>query len=333
MRTEILQILQESGDSFVSGQILCEKFGVTRQAVWKAVSTLKEMGYEIESVPRRGYRLISSPDRLYGPQIEAWLPQGCLCRKVVDFDVTDSTNTQAKRLAEQGEPEGTLVVADEQTGGKGRRGRGWETPHGTSIAMSLILRPHFSPVQASGLTLLAGLAVARGIEQICGVTPQIKWPNDIVLNGRKVCGILTEMSSEINMINYAIVGIGINANQTAFPEDVADIACSVAQVTGQKVNRQRLVAAVTAYLCEYYLGYIERGDLSQIIPTYNAMLANMDRQVKVYHGMIDTARPEDIEVGIARGIDASGALLVETEHGMEAVVSGEVSVRGLYGYV
>ena len=234
---------------------------------------------------------------------------------------------------DRGEPEGTLVVAEEQTAGKGRRGRGWASEPGIGIWMSLILRPQLKPQQAASVTLVAAMAVAKGIRECCGLETGIKWPNDVVINGKKVCGILTETSSEPDYIHYAVPGIGINANTPEFPEELRDRATSIYLETGKKTDRNALIAAVMNAFSDYYRRYLETADLSLLKDEYDAMLVNMNREVLILYGMVEDADPEKSEKGVAKGIAPSGALLVETEAGLKEVLSGEVSVRGVYGYV
>lgn len=218
MRTELLKILRES-DDYVSGQQLCDQFGVSRTAVWKAISQLREEGYDIEAVKNRGYKLGSgeTPDLLTASEIVSRLHTEQMGKNCIFLESVDSTNNYAKRIAEQGAETGTLVVAEEQTGGKGRRGRSWETPKGANIAMTILLKPQIRPEHASRLTLLMAMAVVRGIQSVTGLEAGIKWPNDVVVDGHKVCGILTEMSTEVDYINYVVIGTGINVNQTEFP--------------------------------------------------------------------------------------------------------------------
>ncbi len=333
MKKQILQALKDAKDGFVSGQSLCEQTGVTRQAVWKNMSQLKEAGFEIESVSNKGYRLKKIPDILYGADIESRIGDNCLCKKVESFASIDSTNVYARKIAEEGEPEGTLIVADEQTAGKGRRGRSWSSELGTGIFMSLILRPSVNPLKISGITIIAALAIAKAIHTVCDVMPEIKWPNDIVLGKKKICGILTEMSLEMNCIHYAIVGIGINANNTEFPEDIKDKASSIYLQTDKKADRAQIVAESMKYFSSYYEKFIECENLEPFIEEYNSILANKDNEVQILYGMEEDVDKEKIDTGIAKGIDKDGALIVETKKGLQKVVSGEVSVRGLYGYV
>ena len=332
MKEKILRALRSEG-GYVSGASLCEELGVSRQAVWKNITALKENGYEIESVPKKGYRLASVPDTLYAPDILSRLPESCLCRKVECFSSIDSTNTKAKQLAELGEAEGTLVTAEEQTAGKGRRGRSWESEPGVGIWMTLLLRPSLLPVKVSGLTLLAALALVRAIKDVCRLDAQIKWPNDVILAKKKICGILTEMSSEENYVHYVVVGIGINANMASFSREVEETATSIYLQTGKKINRAELAAAWIQSFCEYYGQFIKRQDLSFVTEEYNSVLANKDKEVRVYYGMAGQISLENTDVGIARGIDRDGALLVDMKGQRKRIVSGEVSVRGLHGYV
>lgn len=333
MKRQILKMLREAGENYVSGQSLCDYLGVSRQAVWKNIGALKEYGYEIESVSGKGYRLVARQDKLYGPELESYLSPDGFCKRIECHDCIDSTNIRAKQLAEAGEPEGTLVVADQQTAGRGRRGRGWLADSGVGIWMTLILRPKLEPTQLSGITLIAALAVNRAIREISGADSQIKWPNDIVLAGKKLCGILTEVSSEMNYIHYAVTGIGINVNTVQFPAEMQDIATSLYLETGQHVDRMTLIGKFAEVYGDYYKQYLQDGNLETFVEEYNQMLVNRDQQVRIYHGMVEDADPSQIETGIARGINADGALLVEVDGDCKAIVSGEVSVRGLYGYL
>ena len=333
MKKDILKILRETGENPVSGQMICEKFGVTRQAVWKNISQLKENGYDIESVSNKGYRLISEPDILYGPDIESRMSENCICKSVECYQSIDSTNTRAKQLAESGAEEGTLIVADRQTAGKGRRGRSWSSESNIGIYMSLIVRPSISPASVSGLTLISALALAKAIKSVCGVESHIKWPNDIVIGKKKICGILTEMSSEMNYIHYAVVGIGINANTQKFPDDIADKASSIMLESGKKVDRAELIAVTMELFGGYYQKFVEAESLEPFIEEYNEILANRDKEVRILYGMLEDVDKNKTECGIAKGIDSDGALIVETSDGIRKVVSGEVSVRGIDDYV
>lgn len=328
MKTEILKILRGT-DGYVSGQELCDKLGVSRTAVWKVIGSLKEEGYEIDAVSRKGYRLLSSPDVVSESEVASRISDGVFGQRVVSYEITDSTNTRAKQLAEEGAVHGTLVVANMQTAGKGRRGRSWQQEEGSVIAMSLLLRPTFSPDKASMLTLLAAHSVAGAIEAVTGLPAAIKWPNDIVINRKKTVGILTEMSLGVEQaaIDYIVIGIGINVNNTTFPEEIRDMATSLYLEKGERVSRSALIAESMRRLEADYEAFLKTEDLSAILPDYNAHLISMNKEVRVLD-------PKGEYTGISRGMDAQGELLVERADGeIIKVYAGEVSVRGLYGYV
>ena len=325
MKSEILAALR-SADGYVSGQELCEKFGVSRTAVWKAINQLKQAGYEIEAVQNKGYHIVSSPDILSRTELESNRKTTWVGEEIHYFDSTDSTNTRAKRLAEDGAVHGTLVVADEQTGGRGRRGRAWESQKGVSVYMSLVLKPEIEPNHASMLTLITAMAVAGGIEKTTGLECKIKWPNGIVIHGKKVCGILTEMSTQMDYINYIVIGIGINVQNEAFPEEIGEVATSLRIESGKKQNRAAIIEAVWEEFETYYDIYLKTEDMQGLVGEYNRKLANMNQQVRVLD-------PKDPYEGTARGITSKGELIVDTWEARKLVSSGEVSVRGLYGYV
>ena len=250
----------------------------------------------------------------------AWAARTCLC-----FDTLDSSNEYGKELAKQQPVHGTLIVTDTQTAGKGRRGRIWQSPKRSSIYMSLCLEPKFRAERAAGLTLVMALAVAEGVRQITGCEPKIKWPNDIVLNGKKICGILTEMI--LKEEGYAVViGVGINVNTDSFPEEIKNTATSLKLETGMEISRKLLIAAVMNAFEQFYEQYEKTSDLTLLKKQYESLLANKDREVRVLD-------PQNPYMGIAKGITSTGNLVVICEDGTEKEVSsGEVSVRGLYGY-
>lgn len=326
MKGEILKLLKET-DGYVSGQELCRRFGVSRTAVWKVINQLKEEGYEIEAVRNRGYALKGAGDVLSEAELLSCLKTEWAGGRTVYFDATDSTNIQARRLAEAHAPHGTLVVSDRQDGGKGRRGRSWASPSGVGIWMSLILRPEIAPSSASMLTLAAALAVREGIQEETGLSPLIKWPNDLVLNGKKICGILTEMSTELMEIQYVITGIGINVNQREFPPEIRDTATSLSLEAGRCFRRSSLIAAILKAFEKDYAAFLKTGDLSLLLEEYNACLVNRGKEVCILD-------PSGEYRAVAEGIDESGSLLVTLPDGTRReIISGEVSVRGIYGYV
>ena len=251
----------------------------------------------------------------------AWAGKTCLC-----FPTLESTNDYAKELAKQECVHGTLIVADTQTAGKGRRGRVWKSPKGTTISMSLCLEPKLPKEKVSGITLAAALSVAEAIFDLTGKRAQIKWPNDIVLNGRKICGILTELV--FRKETYAvIVGVGINVNTEQFPEEIQEVASSLKRECGREFSRETLIATILKYFERFFESYEKTQDLRLLRDDYEAMLANKGKEVLVLD-------PQGSYTGIAKGITDSGNLVVMCEDGSEKeVYSGEVSVRGLYGYV
>ncbi len=337
MKEQILQYLRER-DGFVSGQELGERFGVSRTSVWKAIQRLTEMGYGIEAVRNRGYRLISEPDLLTQARVSECLHTEWTGQPVLVFDSVDSTNNEAKRLAEEGAAEGLVVIGDEQTAGRGRRGRGWASARGEGIFLSLLLRPDIAPGCASMLTLVMGLAVRDVMAEACSAADVqtdaakdsvwIKWPNDIVIDGKKVCGILTEMTAEPDCVHYVVIGVGINVHNEAFPEEAAQTAASLYQQTGRHFCRAELVAACLQRFEAYYATFLATQDLSGLMDACNAHLINRGREVRILNAPAD-----GIDRGTARGINAWGELVIDTAEGTRRVSSGEVSVRGVYNYV
>ena len=326
MKGEILKLLKET-DGYISGQELCEKFGVSRTAIWKVINQLKEEGYEIEAVRNKGYILKGSADVLSKEELESTIHTKWAGENVVFFEETVSTNNEIRSLAEQGAPHGTLAVAERQLGGKGRRGRVWTSPAGVGIWMSMLLRPQIDPMAASMLTLVMALSTRRGIEKATGLKSEIKWPNDLVLNKKKICGILTEMSTELMEIQYVIPGIGINVNQKDFPDDIKATATSLYIESGKIQKRSEIIAAIMEAFEGYYDTFIKTQDMSGLIEEYNANLVNLGNEVCVLD-------PAGEFRGVSEGINKEGALLVRLADGtLKEIISGEVSVRGVYGYV
>ncbi len=328
-KEEILRKLRDAGD-YVSGQELCEFYGVSRTAVWKAIKQLEKDGYVIEAQNNKGYRLVAGETPVIFSQtaIESYMDTKQIGKKLVFHKETGSTNIDAKQLAEQGEPSGTLVVADMQTAGRGRRGHGWVAPAEKNIYMTLLLRPDCAPDKASALTLVMAIAVYEAVCELiskeqCG----IKWPNDVVVNNKKICGILTEMSAEPDCIHYVVTGAGINVNQQDFPPEIRETATSLFLETGKTADRSKLTARVMHFFEQNYALFEQTWDLELLQDKYNKMLINMDRQVRVLD-------PKGAYDGIARGINEKGELIVERSDTGETVLvyAGEVSVRGVYGY-
>lgn len=326
MKSEILRLLREN-PGYLSGQQLCDHFQVSRTAVWKVIEHLKKEGYQIEAVRNKGYRLVGSPDVISKAEIESLVQTKWAGRQVICYHETDSTNIRAKEAGEKGESNGTLFVAERQEAGKGRRGRKWESPAGVSIYMTILLYPEMPPVKAPRLTPLMAIAVAKGIRRVTGLKCLIKWPNDVIVGGKKICGILTEMSAEIGFINYLVIGVGINVNQDTFPEEIQERATSIKLESGCHVRRSELIAAVMEEFEACYEIFLKTGDLSGVREQYNLLLVNRNRQVRVLE-------PGNEYEAHALGINNLGELIVRTKDGREqAIYAGEVSVRGVYGYV
>lgn len=318
MKNKILNILQ-TADGYVSGEKISGELDISRAAVWKHIKSLKDSGYEIESVTNKGYRLVSSPDILTEYTIKSGLNTKFIGQNVFVYHETDSTNNRAK--AEHTAPDGSLFIAEIQNHGKGRLGRGWEAPAGVGIWMSILLKPDLSPSDVSQITLIAGLAVCRGL----GHNAKIKWPNDIVIGSKKVCGILTEMSAEINMVDYVVCGIGINVNIPSFDGELSKKATSLLIETGEKHNRARIVGRVLTEFETLYTDFLENG-LKNILSEYKNFCVTLNREVQVvYSHEAITAKAVDI--------DENGSLVIEKDGERITVNSGEVSVRGIYGYI
>lgn len=325
MKEKVLALLKQSG-GYVSGQELCESLGVSRTAVWKAVNALKESGYEIESATNRGYRLKESPDVLFAEEVKSLLKTEWFGKEILYFDTIDSTNNEIKRQAEQGGREGLLAIAESQSAGRGRHGRMWQSPAGSGIWMSFLLRPDITPEQAAGITLVSAMGVAAAVREELNLPVQIKWPNDIVINGRKLTGILVELSTDIESINYVAVGIGINVNNESFPEEIKDKATSLAAECGHRVKRSGIVASFGRHFERCYKIFTEDRDMRRLRGEYEAALVNKDAEVIIIDAGTEKRRR-------ALGINDAGELIVENaDGGIENIRAGEVSVRGVYGY-
>ena len=325
MKRKILTILRNAEGS-ISGQELCGTLGVTRAAVWKVIESLRADGYEIEAVPRVGYRLASSPDVLTEAEVGSRRKDKYKDAPLFCYDVTDSTNTRALAKAEEKAPEGSLFVADVQEGGKGRRGRSWSSPAGESLSMSFILRPDISPQTASMITIIAAMAGRNAVERLTGTKPMIKWPNDIILHGKKICGILTEMKLEEGEIAHIVVGMGFNVSQPSFDGELADKAASLLMETGERYSRAQLACYVMEEFFPLYDRFLLDGDLSGLVRAYNDHLVGIGSEVVII-------RPDRSQTAVSRGITNTGALLVEAGGEEQEIIAGEVSVRGVNGYV
>ena len=320
MSRDVLELLRAAG-GYISGEKMAERLGVTRAAVWKKIAALRDAGYDISSAPRSGYVLRSAPDRLIETEISQDLKTALVGRKVICYDVVDSTNLVLKNLAREGAEDGTVVVADSQGTGRGRMERAFFSPPGKGIWVSILLRPTFLPQDAPKCTLMAAVAVARAMEKF-GLRAAIKWPNDILHDGRKLVGILTEMSAEMDCVNYVVIGIGINVNiaPEEFPAELRAIATSLMQMKGAPLPRVAFLQELLRVLDDLYAS-VQREGFAPVLAAWREYTVTLGQEVRV----IGPAG-EEFE-GVAVDIDAEGALLVDTAEGRRRVLAGDVSIR------
>ncbi len=307
---------------YLSGGLLSRELRMSRTAVWKHISALRKDGYCIEAVPSRGYRLISSPDVINPHELAAQLDGTTIGRHLEFLQQTTSTNADAFRLAEDGAVEGTVVLADAQSGGKGRRGRVWSSPAGVNLYCSVVLRPAIMPHEAPQLTFLSAVAVARAIELTTNLTPEIKWPNDLLISGKKVAGLLNEMSAETDGINFVILGIGVNLNMTAgqLPDDLRHPATSLLLEAGSGVDRSRFVSTVLNELDRLYRDFLANGFGPVREEWQHRCNANGRRVIVSDSGTACTG-------GMFVGIDADGSLLLRSDDTiLHRITCGDVRV-------
>jgi BirA family biotin operon repressor/biotin-[acetyl-CoA-carboxylase] ligase len=312
----VLQALKTAA-GFTSGEALAARLGLSRMAVWKRIRRLKARGYVIEGSPRLGYRLLAAPDKLLPEEIIHGLRTRLFTGPVHYFESLPSTNDRAKELAAVGAPEGTLVVAEGQSAGRGRLGRHWESPPGVGLYVSLLLRPPLPPHELPQITLTTAVAVARALERAADAAPEIKWPNDLLLAGKKVGGILTEMETEADQIRYLVVGLGLNVNNRDFPPEIADIATSLALALGRAFPRAPLLRAWLEEFEGLYRRFLDR-EFPAILEEWKHYAVTLGTRVAVRQG------PALIR-GLAREVAPDGALLIETAPGeVVRVTSGEI---------
>ena len=328
-REAVLSLLRGE-EGFLSGQELSRRLQLSRAAVWKAVDALRGEGYEIEARTGLGYRLTAAPDVLTEAEIRSFLgPTRLVGRELRCFEELDSTNNYLK--AQPGAPDGTAAIADSQTAGRGRMDRSFQSPRGQGIYLSVLLRPPLPPDRLPPVTALAGVAVCAAVERVCGAQPGLKWPNDPVLNGKKLCGILTELSleAETGRVQSLVLGVGVNVGQGEedFSPEVREVATSLRQALGRSVSRPQLAAALLEELDRAYAALLA-GNLSAYLAAYRSRCVNLGKTVRLIPfggGERETAQAVDI--------DEEFSLVVRGADGKERTVrSGEVSVRGLWGY-
>lgn len=315
---QILSFLAEGGDDFTSGTALSDKLGMSRTAVWKHMETLRRLGYQIEAIASRGYRLTGVPDRLTPLEVGPLLGTRELGRVLHFAESLPSTNARAFELASAGAAHGEVVIAEEQTAGRGRRGRAWASPAGKNLYLSVVLRPELAPQRAPELTLVAAVALAQTIAD-SGLEAKIKWPNDVQLGGKKVAGILTELSSEPERVHFVVLGMGVNLNAAPadFPPEVAELATSLAAVRGVPVPRALFAAALLTRLEQWLEVHAQEG-FSPVRAAWKGRSSTLGHEVLV--------RTERTELrGLAEDVDESGALLVRDAQGtVHQVLAGDV---------
>ncbi|GAE29047.1 biotin--[acetyl-CoA-carboxylase] ligase [Halalkalibacter hemicellulosilyticus] len=310
MKESLIKLLEEKQDQFVSGEHISRLLGCSRTAIWKHIDSLRKSGYEVESAPRKGYRLVQRGEQIQPHDIKLNLTTDTFAIEQTYLSTTVSTQKVAHELLQKGVKEGHLVVANEQTNGKGRMSRAWHSPAGTSVSMSLILKPNLPPQKTPQLTLLSAVAIVRAIKQLTGLSADIKWPNDVLVNGKKLVGILTEIQSDPDLVHSVVIGVGINVNQTKdeLRSDLKDKTTSLFIETKKKVDRAKLIAYVLNELESLYKIYITDG-FEQIKLMWETHSISIGTHLYA-------RTPNDVIYGFAKGITSEGFLLIEDESGV-----------------
>lgn len=315
---EVLRYLRE-GDGFISGDQISGKLGVSRTAVWKYMNQLERYGYSIEKSKGKGYRLIGTPDRLYGWEIERYRKSSVIGRRIIHRDMIDSTNAFAFKQALAGEPEGTCVVAESQEKGKGRLGRKWSSPAGKNIYLSVILRPPIHPSAVYPITFLSSLAVSETIGELTGIEAVLKWPNDVLIQDRKISGTLLELSTEADMVRFVIIGIGFNVNME--PEDmdqeIKARATSLSMVTKKTYERPRVCGILMSNLERYYNLFREDGE--------QAICDIWEEKARIRGKRLEINQMGESYSGVAKGIDRDGAILLDIDGKIKKIIAGDVN--------
>ncbi|PIC87807.1 biotin--[acetyl-CoA-carboxylase] ligase [Sporosarcina sp. P20a] len=322
VKNELLKRLFAAQGEPISGQDIADEFGLSRTAIWKYIKELEEEGYEIGSQRKKGYYLIEAPDLVNQGNITEYLTTHRYGHTINYFTTVPTTQTIAHEDAQNGAEDGTLIISEEQTAGKGRLARPWKSKANRGIWMSLIIRPDLAPQYAPQLTLVAAVAIVRAIEEVADIQPVIKWPNDILINGKKVTGILTELQSDPDRVKAIILGMGINANQqqSDFPEELQTIATSLRIEKGEMINRAQLVAAILKYLEQYTDLYVEKG-FAPIKILWESYAAITGKKIKA--SMVH----ETVE-GIALGISHDGMLELRLADGtVRGIYSADIEVK------
>jgi BirA family biotin operon repressor/biotin-[acetyl-CoA-carboxylase] ligase len=313
MKEKIIRELNKK--EFVSGEKLAKTLNVSRTAVWKQIRSLKQLGYEIETLKNKGYRLRSSPDKPIESEIKQNFKTKIIGKRIEYKKSVFSTNLIAKDYAKSKISEGTVVVAEKQTKGRGRKQREWHSPEG-GLWFSIVLYPNLPPEDGILVTMAASVSVADAIQKSTGLTPEIKWPNDVLINGKKVCGILTEFDAEMDRINYVVVGIGINVNND-ISKDISKIAVSLKQLTGSKVSRVNLLKSILTKFDEMY-NYIISGNFRYVRDSWSTFSNIIGKKIKV------TGERDNIK-GYVTDVDEHGCIILETSKGKIRILSGDVT--------
>lgn len=316
-REAVLQLFT-AADDYLSGEQISERLGCTRAAVWKHVNELRRLGYQFDAKPRKGYRLIGRPDILVPEEIKCFNQAKQIGKAIRYVDKTPSTQLLAHEWADDGAEHGSLVIADEQTGGKGRMGRMWHSPPGSGIWMSFVLNPHIPLIHAAHLTLLLSVAITRALKKSTGVEVGIKWPNDLLVAGRKVCGVLTEVRAEADQIHYCVAGIGINVHEYAMPQELRKIAISLSEVAKRPLHRAEIVATCCMEIEQLLQLYWAKG-FSPVKTLWETHACILNQQVTVHS-------PSGMNTGVAIGLDDSGALRLQSDGDIKLIYSADISL-------
>ncbi len=317
----IINTFKDSKDGFVSGQDISNQIKITRAAVWKHIEGLRKKGYVIESVPSKGYKLMASPDIISAAEIKGAIDVKVTGRELLILDEVESTNDIAMKFGAEGKEEGLVVVAESQQHGKGRLGRIWASPKGVNLYVSFLLRPDLPPINAPVLTMMASLATAEAISETTGLETWIKWPNDILVNQKKICGILTEMNAEEEKINYVVIGIGINVNMKHedLPMTVKIPATSVIECLGSKLDRSELLCSVIKKMDLYY-GELHNNGIMAIIYKWRRLCNTLNKRVRV-------VLHESVVTGVAEDVTQEGGLVLRISGDSTKVIySGDITV-------
>ena len=301
-------------NAYVSGETLAEQLSISRTAVWKHIKQLQQQGYDITAKPRKGYILNHIPDLPLEQEIRGGLETSIIGKRIQFFSKVPSTNDVLKKLAKQGESEGTIIIAEEQTNARGRKNRYWNSPK-EGLWFSILLRPHIPPQKAMLVTMIASIALTQAIHRTIGLKPMIKWPNDLLIQDKKVCGILTELSAEMDQIEYMIIGIGLNVNNT-IPESLQSISVSLKQSTHRHISRVMLMQAICIVFDEWY-EQLKKGHEERIRSTWLSLSQIEGKTVEI-------KKERNTIKGIVKGIDPQGGLIVESDQSIQHILTGDI---------